>query len=211
MKKRIRTLALILTCTFLPSAAGCSAKPEKTAYDHGLELIGTMAEMAKSEAYLAITTGSTEITEMLLPVKEGSVGEPAAVYTITLGDEYLSLMAEWAEIPEMPDSIKSVADQKLIGAFATQINAMAGAQNLAASAICAAGKTFVDEGLTENVIYLYIFEDCPPAAVTFTPGEDGAVSASSLFLLYDAVDWTDEAALRAFFAEMGAELAAYGG
>ncbi len=207
-----RTLTVILTLVFtLVTVAGCSAKPGKTAYDHGLELIGTMAEMAKSEAYLAITTGNTDIVEILLPVREGSTGEPAAVYTITLGDEYLSLMAEWAEMPEIPDSIKAVADQKLISAFATQINALAGAQNLAASAICAAGKTFVDKGLTENVIYLYIFDDCPPAAVTFTPGEDGAVSASSLFLLYDEVDWTDEAALTAFFAGMGAELAVYEG
>jgi len=209
--KRLRTLAFVLSCVCLIAAFGCAAKPEKSLHDHGLELIQTMDEMAKSEAYIAMTTGSEYMTEMLLPVQEGSVGEPTAVYTITLRDEYLSMMAEWAEMPEIPESIKALANQKLIGAFATQINALGGAQKLSASAICAAGKTFVNESLTENVIYLYVFESCPPAAVTFTPGEDGAVSASGLFLLYDEVDFGSEAALRAFFAEMGAELAVYGG
>ena len=207
--KHLRTIAWLLLCVFLAaSLSGCS-KPDKTAYDHGLELVETMAELAKSEAYLALTTGSATVTEKLLPVQEGEVGEPAAVYTVTLGEDYLSAMAEWNEISEIPDSIKEVANQKLIGAFATQILAYSGAQELAASAVCAAGKTFVDKSLTESVIYLYVFENCPPAAVTFIPGEDGAVSASGLFLLYDEVDWFDEAAITALFADMGAELVKY--
>ena len=205
--KHLRTLACMLACGYLMAAfSGCAAKPEKAARDHGLELVETMAELARSEAYLALTTGSPTITEQLIPVQEGDVSEPAAVYTIKLGEEYLSNMAEWSEISEIPDSIKEVANQKLIGAFATQILAHAGAQELAASAVCAAGKTFVDKTLTESVIYLYVFQNCPPAAVTFIPGEGGAVSASGLFLLYDEVDWFDETALSAFFADMGAEL-----
>ena len=207
--KHLRTIAWLLLCVFLAaSLSGCS-KPDKTAYDHGLELVQTMAELANSETYLALTTGSATVTEKLLPVQEGEVGEPAAVYTVTLGEDYLSAMAEWNEISEIPDSIKEVANQKLIGAFATQILAYSGAQELAASAVCAAGKTFVDKSLTESVIYLYVFENCPPAAVTFIPGEDGAVSASGLFLLYDEVDWFDEAAITALFADMGAELVKY--
>ena len=205
--KYLRKFALMLACVSLLSAlTGCAAKPGKTAYDHGLELVQTMAVMANSEAYLAITTGSTEVTEKLIPVQEGTVDQPAAVYAVKLGDEYLAAMAEWIEVSEIPDGIKDIANQKLIGAFASQINAYAGAQNLAASAICAAGKTFVDESLTESVIYLYVFDNCPSAAITFTPGEDNAVSASGLFLLYNEVDWSDEAALTAFFADMGAEL-----
>ena len=207
--KHLRTIAWLLLCVFLAaSLSGCS-KPDKTAYDHGLELVQTMAELANSEAYLALTTGSATVTEKLIPVQEGEVGEPAAVYTVTLGEDYLSAMAEWNEISEIPDSIKEVANRKLIGAFATQILAYSGAQELAASAVCAAGKTFVDKSLTESVIYIYVFDSCPPAAVTFSPGEDGAVSASGLFLLYDEIDWHDEAALTAFFAEMGAKLTQY--
>jgi len=61
------------------------------------------------------------------------------------------------------------------------------------------------------MVFLYVFRDIPPAAVTFLPGEDGAVSASGMFLLYDGVDYRDEEALRDFFAGMGAELEAYTG
>ncbi len=207
--KYLRTLAWMLLCVFLAASLTSCAKPEKNAYDHGLELIETMAELAKSEAYIALTTGSTTVIEKLLPVQEGTVDEPAAVYIVRRNDEYIAAMAEWNDISEIPDSIKDIANQKLIGAFSTQILAYAGAQELAASAVCAAGKTFVDKTLTESVIYLYVFENCPPAAVTFIPGEDGAVSASGLFLLYDGIDWFNEAALNTFFADMGAELVKY--
>ena len=96
--KHLRTIAWLLLCVFLAaSLSGCS-KPDKTAYDHGLELVQTMAELANSEAYLALTTGSATVTEKLLPVQEGEVGEPTAVYTVTLGEDYLSSMAEWNEI-----------------------------------------------------------------------------------------------------------------
>ena len=207
--KFLRLFAGILACICLIAAVSGCSKPDKTAYDHGLELVQTMAELAKSEAYIALTTGSTSVIEKLLPVQEGTVDEPAAVYIIRRNDEHIAALAEWNETSEIPDSIREITNQKLIGAFASQILAYAGAQNLAASAVCAAGKTFVDTSLTESVIYLYVFENCPPAAVTFIPGEDGAVSASGLFLLYDEVDWFDEAAITALFADMGAELVKY--
>lgn len=203
-------LALFLALT-LAAASGCAAKPEDALYAQGLRLVQTMEEMVQNEAYIAMTTGSSQISGELQPLREGSAGEPEAVYTVTLDENYLSLMGEMAQSKELPKSLRAVAEQRLMSAFVTQINALGGAQKLAASAVCAAGKTFVEEGLEENMVFLYVFRDIPPAAVTFLPGEDGAVSASGMFLLYDGVDYRDEEALRAFFAEMGAELKAYTG
>lgn len=43
----------------------------------------------------------------------------------------------------------------------------------------------ISENTTENVICLYTYEGAAPIAVTFTLGEDNAVSATGTFVLYD--------------------------
>ena len=67
----------------------------------------------------------------------------------------------------------------------TQINARSGAMTLAASSVCTTGKTFVSNEISEEMIYLYVFDDAAPIAVTFTLGEDNAVNATGNFLLYE--------------------------
>ena len=73
----------------------------------------------------------------------------------------------------------------MFGSLITQINGMGGTEELAVSSICTHGKTFVDDSITDNTIFLYVYEDALPIAVTFTVGEDGAVSASGTFIMYD--------------------------
>jgi len=197
------TLSLLILLTAL---TGCAGKNETTLYEQGLSLIAIMDEMAKSELYHATMTSSDTVIGKLGAIRESSFEEPETVYTISLNEDYIAMMSEWEEMPDISDTLKEVLNTKLIGAFATQINALAGAETLAASAVCAAGKTFVDANCKENLVYLYVFANGVPAAVTFVPGEDGAVSASGTFILYDGVDFTDENAVKDFFAEMGAEI-----
>ena len=46
-------------------------------------------------------------------------------------------------------------------------------------------KNFRQRNADENVIYLYTFDHAVPIAVTFTVGENKAVSASGVFVMYD--------------------------
>ena len=94
-------------------------------------------------------------------------------------------MAELSNLGDASEELKSYLTQRVMASLMSQINAMSGVENLAASSVCTVGKTFVSESATENVIYIYAYEDTAPVAVTFTLGEDHTVSASGTFIFYD--------------------------
>ena len=82
----------------------------------------------------------------------------------------------------------------------TQVNSMAGAETLAATSMCTVSKTFVSENADSDVTYLYTYADAAPVAVSFTVGEDHAVSASGSFVLYDGFTCSSEAEIKSFFS-----------
>ena len=93
------------------------------------------------------------------------------------------------------------------GSLITQRNGYAGVNNLAASSVLTLGKSFVDGSLAEDVIYIYTFENAFPVAVTFTVGENGAVSAGGNFIMYEDFTCGSAAEVQEFFSEFGAEVA----
>ena len=57
MKKIITIIFAVLAAIMILSFAGCSDnenKSEKSLYDHGIELVALVEEMAKSEEYMAL-------------------------------------------------------------------------------------------------------------------------------------------------------------
>ena len=73
-----------------------------------------------------------------------------------------------------------------------------------ATTICTAGKTFVSTEGDGDAIYLYVYENACPAAVSFVRGEDNSVSASGTFILNDGFDASSHESLEEFFGEAGA-------
>ena len=107
----------------------------------------------------------------------------------------------------LSENLKTAMRQKAFGAaLITQINAQNGATTLAATTICAAGKTFVSSEGDGDAIYLYVYENACPAAVSFVRGEDNSVSASGTFILNDGFDASSHESLEAFFGEAGAAI-----
>lgn len=53
------------------------------------------------------------------------------------------------------------------------------------------------------MIYLYTYENAFPVAVTFTVGEDGSVSASGIFVLYEEFTCGSAEEIEAFFSDLG--------
>ena len=105
----------------------------------------------------------------------------------------------------LSENLKTAMRQKAFGAaLITQINAQNGATTLAATTICTAGKTFVSTEGDGDAIYLYVYENACPAAVSFVRGEDNTVSASGTFILNDGFDAGSPESLEAFFGEVGA-------
>ena len=122
---------------------------------------------------------------MIKEIGEGDYETLEAVYAITIDDEKFREILEVDNYNEISERLQAALRNRMFGSLITQINGMGGTEELAVSSICTHGKTFVDDSITDNTIYLYVYEDALPIAVTFTVGEGGAVSASGTFIMYD--------------------------
>lgn len=185
--------------------------PAKALWEHGQELVSLMGEMAGNEAYIDLYTGSEEIGELLSEAGKGDHSAPAAVYRIQLPEsalgQLLGLMGLLDELDGLSDGLRESVRAKSIASLPSRLNGMGGANILAAASVCTADKTFRSDEVSGNgLIYLYLYEDAVPAAVTFLPGEDGTASASGMFILYDGFRPESPDDLSMLLGELGAEV-----
>jgi len=188
MKKFSVVLAVIIISVTFITGCGSNQTAEsggKSMYDHGFELVEMVEEMAKSEKYLEIYTGSPRISEVIAEFGQGNYSVLQKVYKLTPTADYLAEYEMAAELSVLSENVKKIVSDKTIASLPTQINALGGAENLAATTVCTAGKTFVSDELEEACVWIYVFEDGFPVAVTFTTGEDSTVSASAMLISCD--------------------------
>ena len=201
-----KALAFVLVLVIILGLAACGAVKEvqesKSLYAHGLDVVSMLSEMTRSENYIGIYTRNSEIKDIILALGEHPYDTPAAVYAITIPEDVLMGMAELSNLGDASEELKSYLTQRVMASLMSQINAMSGVENLAASSVCTVGKTFVSESATENVIYIYAYEDTAPVAVTFTLGEDHTVSASGTFIFYDGFTCVSTEEIKAVFSDI---------
>ena len=210
MKKRMSIIVRVfLLAISLCSCTGKSGNVPggKSLLEHGLEVVATMVEMAGSEQYVNFYTGSKEMAEIVTAISKGDHSTPVAVYKITVDKNAAEFWDMLGGLEGLSETLKTAMRQKAFGAaLITQINAQSGATTLAATTICTAGKTFVSSEGKGDMIYLYVYENACPAAVSFVRGEDNSISASGTFILNDAFDASTPESLEAFFSESGAKI-----
>jgi hypothetical protein len=87
---------------------------------------------------------------------------------------------------------KEYAD-KILGANlgTTIMTKVSGTMALAASSLVKKTDLFVDTSVTKTEVYVYIYDEAYPVFVAFTPGEDGAVSATGTYVIVDALIGAD--------------------
>ena len=182
MKKRMIALAMTFALVIsLCACGGDSGKSSggKTFLEHGLEVVGTMDEMADSDEYINFYTASKEMAEIVKDIGKGDHSAPTAVYKITIAKEAMDAWDMLGGLEGLSESLKTAMRQKAFGAaLITQINAQNGATTLAATTVCSAVKTFVSTEEDGDAIYLYVYENACPAAVSFVKGEDNTSLAS---------------------------------
>ena len=177
---------------------------DKSLYEQGLGVISLMAEAAQAEEYVGAYTGNPEIMEIIQNVGAGDYTAPKAVYSLSVSDEVLLSMLGLENPNGISAELKDNLLNRSFGSLITQINGYAGVNNLAASSVLTLGKSFVDSTLTEDVIYIYTFENAFPVAVTFSVGENGAVSAGGNFIMYEEFTCGSITEVQEFFGEFGA-------
>ena len=210
MKKILSVLAFIVLTVFVLSLAACGDSNDhsesKSLYAQGLEVVQMMSEMTRSEEYINIHTGDSAIKTIIQNIGTGEYSSPKAVYAISIADEQLVAMAELSSLKNASDELQTFLMQRILGSLMTQINGMSGVENLAASSVCTVGKTFVDENAEGNVIYLYTYDNATPVAVTFTVGENHAVSANGVFVMYDEFTCGSVDQIKSFFSDIIVEV-----
>ena len=207
MKKRMILPMAFTLALSLCACGGDSGKASsgKTLLEHGLEVVDTMDEMADSDEYINFYSGNKEMAEIVKGIGKGDHSAPVAVYKITVDEKAMEAWDMLSGLEGLSENLKTAMRQKAFGAaLITQINAQNGATTLAATTICTAGKTFVSTEGDGDAIYLYVYENACPAAVSFVRGEDNSVSASGTFILNDGFDASSPESLEAFFGESGA-------
>lgn len=203
MKKSIRNVLIGLIIALSLSACGDKGNAEgKSLYEQGLEIVQLLSEMTQTEGYADVYTGNSEVKAVIQSISAGDYSSPKAVYAISIADDDLAAMVELNRLDNVSDELKKFLLQRSRSALITQINSMSGVENLAAASVCTAGKSFVNENVTEDVIYLYTYENARPVAVTFSVGENQAVSASGMFVMYDGFTCGSAAEIESFFSDI---------
>ncbi len=208
MKKLIRStlsgLAIVVALIMIFSLSACGKKNDtetKSLYAQGLEIVQLMSEMTQIEEYVELYSGSNEIKTIIQNIGIGDFSSPKAVYAISIAEDDLAAMMG-SNPDNVSEELKNYIMQKSLASLMMQINGMSSVENLAASSVCTVGKTFVNENVTEDVIYLYVYENAIPVAVTFTIGENQAVSASGIFIMYDGFTCGSADEIKSFFNDI---------
>lgn len=202
--KTIVTKTLVMTVFMsMLSLSACGnnggSTKTKSLYEQGLEVVSLMSEMTRSEEYIDLFIGNSDLNSVIQNISTGDYTVPKAVYAISVTDESLAALEGLYGVGNVSGELESYLTDKIFTTLMTQINSRSGVQNLAAASACAAQKTFVNENVDKNVIYLYTYENAVPAAVTFVVGEDSAVSASGVFVLYDGFPCGSADEIKSFF------------
>ena len=207
MKKSIRNVLIGLIIVLSLSACSDKGNAErKSLYEQGLEIVQLLSEMTQTEGYADVYTGNSEVKAVIQSISTSDYSSPKAVYAISAADDDLAAMVELNRLGNVSDELKNFLLRRARSALMTQINSMSGVENLAASSVCTAGKSFVSENTAEDVIYLYTYENARPIAVTFTIGENHSVSASGLFVMYDGFTCGSAAEIESFFSDISVDV-----
>jgi len=207
MRKSIKnTLIGLIIVLSLTACSGKSNTEAKSLYEQGLEIVQLLSEMTQTEGYADVYTGNSEVKAVIQSISTGDYSSPKTVYAISVADDDLAAMVELNRLGNVSDELKNFLLRRARSALMTQINSMSGVENLAASSVCTAGKSFVSENAAEDVIYLYTYENARPIAVTFTIGENHSVSASGMFVMYDGFTCGSAAEIESFFSDISVDV-----
>lgn len=177
--------ALLIACLaalMMAAAPGRAQELDTTLYDRGMEMISQLKQMAQSDEYIRLYTENQDIIDAIQSAGAGDFDQIEAVYQITLSN-FDKIIQEMLGSETLPEGAYAYAADKILMAIPSQINAQGGSTALAASVACTVDELFVYDGLEQSVIYLYVFKDAVPVAVSFRKGEDGAAAAAASYIL----------------------------
>ena len=181
MKRRV--LLLLLACVMVATVFSSCVK-EKTLAEYGEEVIALMAEAVGNEDYIALYGGMPQYAKTIDGIKAGDYSKIKAIYELVITEEnLLSLQGFDIDEDSMSAELYNYICSSAYVSFDSKINVKTGDTNaIIAASIFTMQKSFVSTK-DVNKIYLYVFENGTPIAVTFVSGGDRVIKASGGFII----------------------------
>lgn len=196
--KRVLFAGLLL----MLMTAGFAGAEENKLYEKGIGIAAQVKEMSENDAYLQAISGSERLLKHLESVKGVDPEHPAAVYQIRFeGDGYLPMLG-LKESDIVSQTLRDDLRARSHTALIQQVNAMGGAELIAASSICTSSTNFIDEAFEGDVIYLYVYENAVPVMVAFSSGAEQIVRATGSPILCDMFTAGSQEEIQNFFEGM---------
>lgn len=175
-----------------------------------MDLIALIQDMVTDNVYVSVYMGSAPaVSEEIAKLAEGNYSTPQAIYKITVSNLTAYLDAAIAASGGgafLSDPLKEYMQGRMILTVSSMVNNVYGSAAIAAASICTAAKTFVSYELTENMIFVYVFENAHPVLVTFFQGDDSTVSATAIPLFAELPGSASADDVKALFANKGFEI-----
>ena len=188
-----RVICALLAVLMLASFAGCGkAENSKSPCAQGIEVITMMTEMSENEQYLDALSGSQELKNQVLHIGTKTPEAPEIVYEVKVDEDAVLQMLNLSDLEGFSEDLQNNLRSRIYSMIASQINATEGVTALAASSACTASKAFLNDQMSDNTLFLYLYEDGAPVLVSFTTNGDGIVSVTGSFLFKDTSDLSKE-------------------
>ncbi len=171
----------------LVACSNQSKKPvdlNKFLINEGVALTCDMDELAGSEEYLALMSISDTIGEIIDKMASQDYSIPENVYLIKFPDDILlRVMRSFSEEVHIPNDVMEKLKHKINGSmFANIINASYGSEIIAATAMTAWGKSYIEpSGWSDNMLLLLEYPGEFSCITSFVQSGDGVISGSSVF------------------------------
>ena len=192
------------------SSDSVPASSGKSLVEHGMDLIALIQDMVSDNVYATIYMGSSQaVTDEIAKLGEGDYSAPQAVYKVTVPNLAAFLDATITAnggANTLSEPLKEYMRSRMILTVASMVNNMYGSAAIAAATICTAAGTFVSDELTENMLYVYVFENAHPILITFFQGEDSTVSATAMPLFAELSGSATTDDVKALFSNKGFEI-----
>lgn len=158
---------------------------EKTSlYDRGLAVIQKMDTMAESDSYMEMMGGSPEVLEVVSDMGKGDYSAPEKVWKVTVPEGAIDALfdAYGISLDSVPEEIRPDLQQRIVESAPTLVGSQAGISFIAAMSLVTATEYFVDQELTEDTIYFYMYGGTCSGAVVFSVHDEDIVSATGHFV-----------------------------
>ena len=173
--------------------SSCSSKSD-ILKESGEEVVALMVEMIESEEYKKLYELPESCVLVVSELCEGDYSELEQVYELVIPVE--QLMDKSLDEDDLSEELYQYACSSALVTFSSRVNQAESIDAVAVSSLFSAQKSFASKKMDESTVYLYVFEDGYPIAVTFVDSGEDAFRAIGYFILNEEFDTDDEDSIR---------------